>query len=174
MKINILTSFMQYILRIFSVKSGVTVGKHVHIGLLSALWAPKRLIIEDDVYIGNFCTIQVNGRIGRYTMLANNVGIIGKLDHDFREIGKPIRYAKWIGNRDDLDELDSEVNIGQDVWIGYGAIILSDVTIGQGAIIAAGSVVTGNIDPYSIVAGVPAKPIGQRFTPTSNRSAGQA
>ena len=156
---------MQYIHRVYSVKSGVKVGKRVHIGLWSALWAPERLVIEDDVYIGNLCTIQVNGRIGRYTMIANNVGIVGKLDHDFREVGKPIRYTRWIGNRNDLDEANLEVIIGEDVWVGYGAIILSGVTIGRGAIIAAGSVVTKDVEPYSIVAGLPAQTIDQRFTP---------
>jgi virginiamycin A acetyltransferase len=50
------------------------------------------------------------------------------------------------------------------VWIGYGAIILSGVHIGHGAIIAAGSVVTKDVEPYIIVAGVPAHNIGERFS----------
>ena len=160
MKIGKITTALQFIHRLYSVRSGVQVGKRVHIGLWSALWAPQKLTIEDDVYIGNQCTIQANGRIGRYTMIANNVGIIGKLDHDFREVGTPIRYAKWAGCRNDLPQ----VIIGEDVWVGYGAIILAGVTIGRGAVIAAGSVVTKDIKPYSIVAGLPAKPIAQRFT----------
>jgi len=165
MKIGFLTKWIQHILRIYSVRSGVHVGKRVHIGLGSALWAPQELIVEDDVYIGNHCTIQTNGRIGQYTMIANHVGMVGKLDHDFNEIGKPIRYAKWIGDRNDLDKRETSVIIEEDVWIGYGAIILSGVTIGRGSIIAAGSVVTKNVQPYSIVAGVPAKTIRPRFTP---------
>jgi len=125
----------------------------------------NRLVVEDDVYTGNHCTIQVNGRIGRYTMIANNVWIVGKLDHDFRDIGNPIRYAKWVGSRSDLDEKEIQVIIGEDVWIGYGAIILSGVTIGRGAVIAAGCVVTKDIAPYAMVAGLPAKTMGQRFSP---------
>ena len=166
MKIGKLTTLIQYIHRLYSVQSKhVQIGKRVHIGLWSACWAPDRLVIEDDVYIGNLCTIQTNGRIGRYTMIANNVGIVGKLDHDFTEIGKPVRYAKWIGNRE-IDQTRKEaVTIGEDVWIGYGSIILSGVHIGRGAIIAAGSAVTKDVLPYQIVAGVPAKVTRNRFTP---------
>jgi acetyltransferase-like isoleucine patch superfamily enzyme len=164
MKIGFITTLIQYVHRFYSVQSGVTLGKRVHVGLWSALWAPDELVIEDDVYIGNHCTIQINGRIGRYTMIANNVGIIGKLDHDYRQIGAPIRYAKWVGNRNDLDKEDLQVTIGEDVWVGYGAIILSGVTIGRGAIIAAGSLVTKDVAPYTIVAGLPAKPTGERFS----------
>ena len=55
-----------------------------------------------------------------------------------------------------------EVIIGDRVWIGYRAIILPGVTIGEGAVVAAGAVVTRNVDAFTIVAGVPAKPIGLR------------
>ena len=53
--------------------------------------------------------------------------------------------------------------IGDDVWIGYGAIIMSGVKIANGSIIAAGSVVTHDTEPYSIYAGIPAKKIKDRF-----------
>lgn len=56
------------------------------------------------------------------------------------------------------------VEVGHDVWVGYGAIILPGVRIGTGAVVGAGSVVTKNIEPYTIVAGVPAKPIRKRFS----------
>ena len=55
------------------------------------------------------------------------------------------------------------ITIGNDVWIGYEAVILSGVTIGDGAIIGARAVVTRDIPPYTIAAGVPAKPIRRRF-----------
>jgi len=59
--------------------------------------------------------------------------------------------------------MDSKVVIGNDVWIGYGAIVLSGVTVGKGAIIAAGSIVTKDVKPYSIVGGNPAQHIKSRF-----------
>lgn len=58
---------------------------------------------------------------------------------------------------------DSAVTLGNDVWIGHGAIILPGITIGNGAAIGAGAVVTKDVTPYSVVAGVPAKKIKMRF-----------
>ena len=57
---------------------------------------------------------------------------------------------------------ERDVIIGSDVWLGAYAIILPGVNIGDGAVVAAGSVVTHNVSRYSIVAGVPAREIGQR------------
>ena len=59
---------------------------------------------------------------------------------------------------------ENAVTIGHDVWIGHGATILPGVRIGNGAAIGAGAVVTRNVSPYAIVAGVPAKPIKARFS----------
>ena len=56
-----------------------------------------------------------------------------------------------------------DIVIGNDVWIGYEAVILAGVTIGDGAVIGARAVVTKDIPPYTIVGGVPAKPIRKRF-----------
>ena len=54
--------------------------------------------------------------------------------------------------------------IGHDVWIGHGVIVLPGVTVGNGAVRAAGAVVTKDVAPYTIVGGVPAKPIRARFS----------
>ena len=54
--------------------------------------------------------------------------------------------------------------VGNDCWIGHAAIILPGVTVGEGAVIAAGAVVSRNVPPYTIVGGVPARPIRQRFS----------
>ncbi len=56
-----------------------------------------------------------------------------------------------------------DIVVGNDVWIGYEAVILAGVTIGDGAIIGARAVVTRDVPPYTIVGGVPAKPIRKRF-----------
>ena len=58
-----------------------------------------------------------------------------------------------------------DIVIGNDVWIGYEAILLAGVTIGDGAVIGTRALVTKDVPPYTIVGGVPAKPIRKRFTP---------
>ncbi|PHQ36740.1 acyltransferase [Rhodopirellula bahusiensis] len=62
----------------------------------------------------------------------------------------------------DFADRGGDVVIGNHVWIGYRATVLPGVTIGDGAVVAAGAVVSKDVDPYTIVAGVPAKPIGTR------------
>ncbi|WP_309486927.1 CatB-related O-acetyltransferase [Bradyrhizobium sp. PRIMUS42] len=124
------------------------------------------MIIGDNVYIGKFCSIQCNGSIGSGVLIANNVGIVGRKDHDLREIGVWIRDASWIGNSTRLTrDPENWISIGEDVWIGFGAVVLSGVQIGRGAIVAAGAVVTRDVAPYEIVGGNPARLIGTRFSP---------
>jgi len=60
-----------------------------------------------------------------------------------------------------------DIVVGNDVWIGYEAVILSGVTVGDGAVIGARAVVTKDVPPYTIVGGVPAKPIIKRFSEES-------
>ena len=60
---------------------------------------------------------------------------------------------------------DQPVEVGHDSWIGYNATVLPDVTIGNGAVVAAGAVVTHDVEPDTVVAGVPAEPIDRRFSP---------
>lgn len=127
--------------------------------------APTELVIENDVYIGRFCTIECDGRIGAGTLIGNYVGIIGRDDHDVSVVGVTARRAPWIGDSDFKREGKRlTVAIGSDVWIGYGATILSGVILGRGAIVAAGSVVTKDVESYGVVAGNPARKIGRRFT----------
>lgn len=110
-------------------------------------------------YVGNNCMIYPGVSIGRYTMLAQNVQIIGA-DHNYLTAGMPATFS----GRPKL----KRTKIGRDVWIGANAIIMAGITIGDGAIIAAGSVVTKDIPPFSIVGGVPAKVIKKRFVSESD------
>jgi acetyltransferase-like isoleucine patch superfamily enzyme len=136
-------------------------GKDLHIGARSRIWAPNGIRMGDGVYIGKDVHIEANCEIGNYCLIANRVAIVGRNDHDFRAVGVPVRYAPWIGHQEDAGR--SIVRIGDDVWIGFGAIVLTGASIGKGCVVAAGSVVVSEIPPYSIVAGVPAKVIGSRF-----------
>ncbi|ASK32730.1 acetyltransferase [Chryseobacterium sp. T16E-39] len=109
---------------------------------------------DEYSYIGPNCTIYSKVSIGKYTMLAPEVKIVGG-DHYYKNPEKPIIFS---GRESDLETI-----IGEDVWIGYGAFISRGVRIGNGAIIAAYSVVTKDVEPYTIIGGSPAKFIKARF-----------
>lgn len=111
---------------------------------------------SERIVIGSFCSI------------ANEVVIFGGGEHRVDWISTfPLRIAfgDSLAGKDGHPSTKGETNIGSDVWIGFRAIILSGVTIGDGAIIGAGAVVAGNVPPYAIVAGNPAKIIRYRFKP---------
>jgi acetyltransferase-like isoleucine patch superfamily enzyme len=151
--------------RLFGKKKFLKVGRNIHVGKGCCLWAPDFLHIGNNSYIGKHVIVETNTIIGDAVLVANSVKIVGRLDHDYSAIGYPMRFAPWIGDLNSNSKLRKEyVEIENDVWIGIGAIILSPVKIGKGAIIAAGSVVTKNVSPYSIVGGNPAKLIKMRFT----------
>jgi acetyltransferase-like isoleucine patch superfamily enzyme len=155
----------QRVSRFYSVRDNVIVGRDVHIGIGSTLWAPNKLVIYDNVYIGKRCTIEVNGSIGEGCLLANHVGLVGRYDHDHHTVGVHIRSAPWVGNKDvDTTDKRHAVVIEDDCWLGFAAVVLSGVTVGRGSIVSAGAVVVADVQPYSIVAGCPAKVIGARFS----------
>ncbi len=120
------------------------------------LWSPHRDIsLGDRVQFGRGCIVHCDTAIGNSVLLARNVAIIGRNDHRIDLVGKTI----WDSPRGDT----LKVFIEDDVWIGHGSIILSGVRIGRGSVIGAGSVVSRDVPRYSIVCGVPARVIGQRF-----------
>lgn len=128
------------------------------------MWAKKNITIGDSFYIGKFSQIECNAEIGNYVMFGNRVALVGRYDHNFQQLGVPMRLSTSI--RDDnynWKGLNEKVIIEDDVWIGFGTIILSGVRICKGSIIAAGSIVTKDIEPFSIYAGVPAKKMRNRF-----------
>lgn len=129
--------------------SRVSVGRFTYGNPRLMLWAA-----EERINIGSFCSI------------AENVTIFGGGEHPSDWVSTfPLRAAFNQANAylDGLPPTKGQTNIGNDVWIGYGAKILSGVTIGDGAIIGAGSVVIKNVPPYAIVGGNPAKFIRYRF-----------
>lgn len=139
-------------------------GKGFHAGRRVVLWAPDHLSIGENCYIGRYSQIECNAEIGHNVIMANQVAFVGRYDHHFQHVGTPTRLSKQIRNPDyDWKGQDTKVTVGDDVWIGYGAIILSGVTIGEGSVIAAGSVVTKDVEAYTVVGGNPAKVITPRF-----------
>lgn len=149
------------ILRLMAVRQNVHVGAAFHVGPRSTIWAPRSLTIGDHVYVGKNVTIEVDGTIGDEVLIANGVGIIGRRDHDITQEGSGVRSSDWVG---DLPEaLSMPIHIGSDVWLGYGAIVLSGVRIGDSSVIAAGSVVSRDIPPNSVALGNPARVVRARF-----------
>lgn len=109
--------------------------------------------------LGDYSGIGINARIngtctiGDYVMMGTDVVVITR-NHAFEHTDIPMMHQGF--------EQERPVVIGNDVWIGDRAIILAGVHVGDGAIIAAGAVVTHDVPPYSVVAGVPARVIKER------------
>lgn len=143
----------------------VDVGSGFRAGPNSFVWAPRSLTVGRNVRLGSNVRIEVDGSIGDSVLIANSAGIVGRDDHATSKIGVPITEADWVGLFP--ERLSRPVKIGSDVWIGYGAIVLSGVSIGDSAIIGAGSVVTRDIPENSIAVGSPARVIGTRFDSAS-------
>ncbi|MEZ5105869.1 MAG: acyltransferase [Draconibacterium sp.] len=140
------------------------IGKNFHAGRGVFLWAKDTIIIGDNFYIGKYSIIECTAEIGDNVIFANHVSLIGRYDHHYQQLGTPIRLASQIRDVDyNWRGLGQKIKIEDDVWIGLGSIVLSGVTIGRGSIIAAGSVVTKDVEPFSIYGGNPAKRIRARF-----------
>lgn len=134
----------------------VRYGYNVHVQASVVIFSPnKRIVIGNNVGIGQRCVIQTDLEVGSDVMLAAHVGIIGRDAHTYAIPG----VTMFAGPRGDR----FSVVIEDDVWIGFGAIILSGVRIGRGAIVAAGAVVKSDVPPYAIVAGNPASVVKYRF-----------
>lgn len=151
--------------RVLRFRKCLSVGRDLHIGQRCFFYPADRIVVGDHVYIGKEVRIETNSTIGSYVLIANRVAFVGRHDHEFREVGVPVRFGRWIGSRRWPSPFRHEaVIVGDDVWIGFGAVVLSGVTIARGAIVAAGSMVTRDVAPYAIVAGNPAKVVGARFS----------
>lgn len=132
-------------------------------------------------YIGPLCGI--NAKIGRYCCIGSNVETISSrhptdtfvsISPMFYSTDKKNGYTYVTQNYYEemvyADQEKHSVIIGNDVWIGSHVLIMGGVTIGDGAIIAAGAVVTSDVEPYSIVGGVPAKLLRYRFSENDRKA----
>lgn len=122
-------------------------------------------IVGKRTSIGRFTTMR-NCTIGSYCAVSWNVSLGAKNHHyDFASISAAIHQERFglIPKSFKMPGETPKTTIGNDVWIGCNAVILSGVSIGDGAVIGAGAVVTKDVAPYSIVAGCPAHHIRYRF-----------
>ena len=115
-------------------------------------------INHDKLIIGKFCSIACGAKF-----------IFNSANHTLSSVSTypfPIFFEEWGLNIKDVAaawDNKGDIIIGNDVWIGYEAVIMAGVTVGDGAIIGTRAVVTKDVPPYTIVGGVPAKPIRKRF-----------
>jgi virginiamycin A acetyltransferase len=115
-------------------------------------YGPERLVI------GRYCAIAAGTR---FIMAGANHLMTGVSTFPFTIFG-----GEWADRTADLlqgVESRGDTVVGNDVWIGYHALVMPGVRVGDGAIVAAGSVVTADVEPYTIVGGNPAKPVKRRF-----------
>lgn len=135
-------------------------GERVRIGRQCTLLAPARICLGSNVHIGpNAWLSAVDSAItiGSNVMFGPHVAVIAG-DHNTGVVGVPMIDVREKQPGDDLP-----VVIEDDVWIGYGAIVLKGVRIGRGSIVAAGALVNRSTPPYSINVGIPAKVIRFRW-----------
>ena len=153
------------------ISDNVKVGKNcmVHKNVMIG----SNVEIGDCTYISSNTTIDSNVKIGKYCSIARNVFIAPGVHKSNYVTTHPILFNPYwrrklnIKENDKYDKQigkeDETTYIGNDVWIALNVIIMRGVTIGDGAIIGAGSIVTKDVEPYSIVVGNPAKHIKYRF-----------
>lgn len=140
------------------------IGSGFYCGIRVRIWARQKVEIGKNFYIGRDSFIESDVKIGDNVIWANRVALVGRYDHHYQQIGVPVRLAVQIRDKDyNWKGLDSLTVIEDDVWVGYNTTIMSGVHIGKGSIIAAGSLVTKDVEPYSIYCGVPAKKLKPRF-----------
>ena len=115
-------------------------------------------INRERLVIGKFCSIACGAKF-----------LFNSANHTLRSLSTyifPVLFEEWGLDVERIPEAwdnRGDIVIGNDVWIGYEAVVLAGVTIGDGAIIGTRAVVTKDVAPYTIVGGVPAKPIRTRF-----------
>ena len=142
-------------------------------GIKNVTFYGKNLVLDrcnfsGKISVGYATTLGYNNffggniTIGKYCQIGSDVAIHTS-NHPMNYMTTYINKNLFEGELKNL-KITNNINIGNDVWIGHNAIIVGGLNIGNGAIIAAGAVVTKDVDPYTIVAGVPAKLVSKRFS----------
>jgi len=151
-------------------KEGIRFGEHVTIGRFAMIRPSgyygrgigEGMDVGDYSNIGPYCFIGCSGKIviGRNVLMGPRVSLLAE-NHNFDRVDIPIR-SQGVTRR--------SVVIEDDCWLGIGSVVLAGVRIGKRAVVAAGAVVTKDVPPYAIVAGVPARVVGWRRPPDQDAS----
>lgn len=144
-----------------------TFGAYVEIGRASRV---AHSHIGDYSYCDRFADI-ANAEIGKFSNIASAVRI-GATDHPMEKASLHHFHYRSADYFDDAEpdhawfahRRSRRTQIGHDTWLGHGAQVRPEVTIGHGAVIAGGAIVTRDVPPYMIVAGIPAVPLRARFS----------
>jgi phosphonate metabolism protein (transferase hexapeptide repeat family) len=142
-------------------------GRYVEIGRATRLAHSE---FGDYSYCDRWCDI-ANTQVGKFSNIAASVRI-GATDHPMEKASLHHFHYRagdyFDGAEDDTDwfalRRSRRTVIGHDTWLGHGAQVRPEVTIGPGAVVAGGAIVTRDVAPYMIVAGIPAKPLRRRFS----------
>lgn len=162
-KLTFISAFVPFhSIRLFFFKLfGLKIGKGSTIHMWTRFFNPKNITIGEDSIIGDHCFLDGRAvlRIGNHVDIASQV-LIYNSEHDI--------------NSEGFDPIEEPVELDDYVFVGPRAIILPGVKIGKGAVVAAGAVVTDDVKPFDIVAGVPAKTIGERRNKNLHYKLGRA
>jgi acetyltransferase-like isoleucine patch superfamily enzyme len=123
----------------------------------------KEIAGQGQITVGNFCSIA--GRVMAFMAQDHNYRTISSYPFDHPGLG----FGQYIQGKSDLEESNTvdrghTIVVGSDVWLGFGCILFRGITIGHGAVVGAFSIVAGDVAPYSIVVGNPAREIRKRFS----------
>lgn len=185
-----ITEKVRDLLKNHRIRTGLRQGGEWKIG--STLTVHPRARLEPFVHLGqsdcllggagafsySYSSLNALCRIGRYTSIAEDVEVMGSGHPTDRISTSPALYApnmlitsdylEYFGIEEpawpEYQLANSNVEIGHDVWIGSKVMLARGVRIGDGAVVAAGSIVTRDVEPYAIVGGAPARLIRKRFS----------
>lgn len=136
-------------------------GCHSDIGYESIITTPHNIYMEECTRVQNHLNFISNkGKLIVKKYAAIGAGCIIIPGDHVPTVGVP----QYLAGHLHINDVDGEIVVGEDAWVGAGTILLSHCKIGRGSVVAAGAVVSKEVPPYAIVAGIPAKVIATRFS----------